>query len=283
MKPELVRSIEAARARSRELRQKGRLGFVPTMGALHRGHGALIEQARSECAAVAVSIFVNPIQFDRKEDYQRYTRNLPADVAFCADLGVDLIFAPEVEEMYPTEQKTFVEITDLSSHFCGQFRPGHFRGVATVVAKLFHIIQPDIAYFGEKDIQQLTIVRKMAEDLNFPLAISSVATVREPDGLALSSRNERLTAEERRLAPALFQALECTRKAIEAGEGVSEAKQKGLAILQKIPQMHVEYFEIANPDMQPVSEITGPVRVLAAVWLGQTRLIDNVLALKPGK
>jgi pantoate--beta-alanine ligase len=283
MKPELVRTIAAARKRCGDLRQKGRLGFVPTMGALHRGHGALIEQARSECTAVVVSIFVNPIQFDHDEDYQRYTRNLPADVTFCADLGVDLIFAPEVSEMYPTAQKTFVEVEDLSSHFCGKFRPGHFRGVATVVAKLFHIIQPDIAYFGEKDIQQLTIVRKMVEDLNFPLVISAVPTVREPDGLALSSRNERLTETERRLAPALFQALESARKAIEAGESVAEAKQKGLAILQKIPQMRVEYFEIANSDMQPVSEITGPVRILSAVWLGQTRLIDNVLALKSNK
>jgi pantoate--beta-alanine ligase len=277
MKPELVKTIADVRERCGELRRGGKIGLVPTMGALHRGHGALMERAKRECASTVVSIFVNPIQFDRKEDYERYACNLPADMDFCAERGVDLIFAPDAAEMYPSPLKTFVEVTGLSDRLCGVFRPGHFRGVATVVAKLFHIVQPDIVYFGEKDAQQLAVIRKMVEDLNFPLEIAPVPTVREADGLALSSRNERLTPEERRLAPALFEALESTRKAVEGGKSESEAKGAGLAKLRGIRQMNVEYFEIADADMQPVTHIEGPVRIVAAVWLGRTRLIDNVL------
>ncbi|MGH9622303.1 MAG: pantoate--beta-alanine ligase, partial [Bryobacteraceae bacterium] len=232
MTPVLLKTIREARERCDELRRAGRLGFVPTMGALHRGHGALIDQARQECAAVAVSIFVNPIQFDRKEDYERYGRDLRVDVEFCAERGVDLIFAPDAAEIYPSPLKTTVEVTDLSERLCGHFRPGHFRGVATVVAKLFHIVQPDVAYFGEKDAQQLAVVRRMAADLNFPLQIAAVPTVREADGLALSSRNERLGAEERRIAPRLFEALEAARQAVETGKSVSEAKAAGLVKLR---------------------------------------------------
>jgi pantoate--beta-alanine ligase len=278
MKPELVNTIASARERCADLRRRGRLGFVPTMGALHSGHGTLIQRARQECAVVVVSVFVNPIQFDRKEDYERYARNLPADTEFCAERGVDLIFAPEAAEMYPAPLKTFVEVSGLSERLCGHFRPGHFRGVATIVGKLFHIVQPDVAYFGEKDAQQLAVIQKMVDDLNFPLEIAPVPTVREADGLALSSRNERLTPEERRIAPALFEALQAAQKAVEAGKSVEEAKAAGLSRLRGIRQMNVEYFEIADPDMQPVTRIAGPVRILAAVWLGRTRLIDNVLA-----
>lgn len=278
MTPVLVKTIRETRERCGELRRSGRLGFVPTMGALHRGHGALIEQARRECAAVAVSIFVNPIQFDRKEDYERYGRNLEADLEFCAEREADLVFAPDAAEMYPRPLKTTIEVADLSERLCGHFRPGHFRGVATVVAKLFHIVQPDLAYFGEKDAQQLAVVRRMAADLNFPLEIISVPTVREADGLALSSRNERLGPEERRMAPRLFEALEAGRKAVEAGKSVPEAKEAGLAKLRGIRQMNVEYFEVVDAEMQPVTKIEGPVRILVAAWLGGTRLIDNLPA-----
>ncbi|HEX7359371.1 MAG TPA: pantoate--beta-alanine ligase [Bryobacteraceae bacterium] len=277
MTPVLIKTIHEARERCDELRRAGRLGFVPTMGALHRGHGALIDQARQECAGVAVSIFVNPTQFDRKEDYEHYSRNLVADLEFCAERGVDLVFAPDAAEMYPSPLKTFVEVTDLSERLCGHFRPGHFRGVATVVAKLFQIVQPDVAYFGEKDAQQLAIVRRMTADLNFPVEITAVTTVREADGLALSSRNERLGQEERQIAPRLFVALEAARQAVEAGKSVNEAKQAGLATLRGIRQMNVEYFEVVDGEMQPVTKIEGPVRILVAAWLGGTRLIDNVL------
>lgn len=278
MKPELVKTIGEARERCAELRRSGKLGFVPTMGALHCGHGALLDRAREECAGVASSIFVNPIQFDRKEDYERYSRRLEADTAFCAERGVDLIFAPEAAEMYPATPKTLVEVSGLSERLCGRFRPGHFRGVATVVAKLFHVVQPDVAYFGEKDAQQLAVIRRMVADLDFPVEIAAVPTVREADGLALSSRNERLSKEERRIAPKLFEALEAARRAVEAGKSASEAKEAGLSKLRGIRQMNVEYFEIANAEMQPVVNIDGPVRILAAAWLGGTRLIDNVSA-----
>lgn len=281
MKPELVKTIREARERCAALRQAGKLGFVPTMGALHRGHGALLDRAREECTSVVASIFVNPIQFDRKEDYERYSRNLPADTDFCAGRGVDLIFAPDAAEMYPLPSRTFVEVTGLSERLCGKFRPGHFRGVATVVAKLFHIVQPGVVYFGEKDAQQLAVIHRMVADLDFPVEVAAVPTVREPDGLALSSRNERLGEKERRIAPKLFEALEAARHAIEAGKSASEAKEAGLSKLRGIRQMNVEYFEIADAEMQPVVNINGPVRILAAAWLGGTRLIDNVSAHRP--
>ena len=195
-----ARSIAEARAQIAAARREGRdIGLVPTMGALHAGHGALIEQARRESGFVAVSIFVNPIQFDRPEDYQGYSINLDADLQFCADRGADLVFAPSPPEMYPVPVQTAVEAGGLSEHLCGKFRPGHFRGVATVVAKLFHIVTPDRAYFGEKDAQQLAIIERMVADLNFPIEIIPVPTVREADGLAISSRNARLRSASLRL------------------------------------------------------------------------------------
>jgi len=254
------------------------IGFVPTMGALHAGHGRLIDEARAASASVAVSIFVNPIQFNQSEDYARYPRPLDADLAFCAERGADAVFAPPVEEMYPQPQVTFVEVGRLADHMEGRFRPGHFRGVATVVLKLFQIVQPDRAYFGEKDAQQLAVIRRMVRDLNLPVEIAGVPTVREPDGLALSSRNWHLTAEERALAPRLYQALRAAEQCIAAGETSAEAvKRAAHEVLAAEPGMRVEYLEIADDaEMQPVETITGPVRVAAAVWVGPTRLIDNV-------
>ena len=207
MRTELVTTI----AHIRELISTARRGArsvacVPTMGALHAGHGALIERARAASDVVVVTIFVNPIQFDRRDDYEQYARHLDADRKFCDARNVDIVFAPSAEEIYPESIATFVEVPDLAHHLCGAFRPGHFRGVATVVAKLFNIIQPDTAYFGEKDAQQLAIIRQMVRDLNFAVDILPVPTMREPDGLALSSRNQRLTPEQRRMAPTLFRA-----------------------------------------------------------------------------
>jgi pantoate--beta-alanine ligase len=259
------------------------LGFVPTMGALHAGHGRLIDQARAASAAVAVSIFVNPMQFNQGEDYARYPRPLAADLEFCAARGVDMVFAPPVEEMYPRPQLTFVEVGSVADHMEGRFRPGHFRGVATVVLKLFQIVQPDCAYFGEKDAQQLAVIRRMAQDLNLPVNIAGVPTVREPDGLALSSRNRHLSGEERGIAPRLYQALCAAAQRIAAGETTAETvKQAARDVLADEPRLRVEYLEIASDaEMQPVEYISGPVRIVAAVWLGRTRLIDNLRCPPP--
>jgi pantoate--beta-alanine ligase len=255
------------------------LGFVPTMGALHAGHGRLIEEARAVSAAVVVSIFVNPIQFNQPADYTRYPRPLEADLEFCAERGVDLVFEPPVEEMYPQPQVIFVETGALGDHMEGRFRPGHFRGVATVVLKLLQIVQPDRAYFGEKDAQQLAVIRGMVRELNVPVEIAAVPTVREPDGLALSSRNRHLNPEERAVAPRLYQALRAAELRIAAGETDAEVvKRAAYEVLAGEPRMRVEYLEIADDaEMQPVERIAGPVRVAAAVWVGQTRLIDNLL------
>ncbi len=274
--PTIARMRECAAEARRERRT---VGCVPTMGALHAGHGALIERARAECEVVVVTIFVNPIQFDRQDDYQRYARTLDADLAYCQARGVDVVFAPSATEMYPEPSATFVEVPALALYLCGEFRPGHFRGVATVVAKLFNIVQPDFAYFGEKDAQQLAIIEQMVRDLNFPLRVIPVPTVREPDGLALSSRNQRLTPQERRVAPALFEALSFARALIAQGEQDAPVVKRAAAKrLAGHPEIRLEYLEAVEPrSMQPVEKISGRVRIAAAIWLGNTRLIDNVL------
>jgi pantoate--beta-alanine ligase len=270
-----VRSLLAKAARP--------VGLVPTMGALHAGHGRLIEAARRESAVVAVSIFVNPSQFNQSEDYLRYPRPLETDLAFCAAHGVDIVFAPSVEEMYPQPQLTWVDVTRVADHMEGRFRPGHFRGMATVVLKLLQIAQPERAYFGEKDAQQLAVVRRMVKDLNLPVEVAGVETVREPDGLALSSRNQYLSAEERAIAPRIYAALRDAEELIAAGETSAEAVRcRAEAVLAEEPRMRVEYLEIADEDMQPVEHITGPVRVAAAVCVGPTRLIDNVRCVARG-
>jgi pantoate--beta-alanine ligase len=234
--------------------------------------------ARRECRTVVVSIFVNPIQFGPNEDYSRYPRTLEQDLEACARCGADLVFAPSVEDMYPLLQLTFVEVTRVSEQLCGKFRPGHFRGVATVVLKLLNIVQPERAYFGEKDLQQLQVIRRMVLDLNVPATIVGVPTVREPDGLALSSRNKYLSEEERRAAPGLYQALQAAVSGIREGErDVTKVKTAALEILERQPLIRVEYLEIVDPDeLAPVSTIGHSVRIAAAIWIGRTRLIDNV-------
>jgi pantoate--beta-alanine ligase len=280
VKLQVVHSIEELRHALAPIRNARRsIGLVPTMGALHAGHGRLIETARLESALVVVSIFVNPIQFDRNDDYSRYPRALPADLEFCDAQGVDIVFAPTADEMYPAAQRAFVEVNQIGNHLCGQFRPGHFRGVATVVLKLLNIVQPDRAYFGEKDAQQVAVIRQLVKDLNIPVDIVEVPTVREADGLALSSRNAYLTAEERRVAPVLHRALLAAGILISTGAtSADEIKQEALRLFDGYPEVRVEYLEIVNPaDMQPVGRITAPVRVAGAVWIGKTRLIDNIL------
>jgi len=254
------------------------VGLVPTMGALHAGHGRLIDEARREAAAVAVSIFVNPSQFNQSEDYLQYPRPLETDLAFCEAHGVDLVFAPPLEEMYPQPQLAWVDVMRVADHMEGRFRPGHFRGVATVVLKLLQIVQPVRAYFGEKDAQQLAVVRRMVNDLNLPVEVIGVETVREPDGLALSSRNQHLSTEERSIAPRIYAALRNAAECITAGEtSAADVRRAAMETLAGEPRMRIEYLEIAEEqEMQPVEHITGAVRVLAAVWVGRTRLIDNV-------
>ena len=266
----------------RAARQK--VGLVPTMGALHAGHARLIEKARKESNWVVVSIFVNPIQFNDKDDYDQYPRDVAADQQFCAARGVDILFVPTAEEMYGRPSRTFVDVAALSKQLCGAFRPGHFRGVATVVSKLLNIVQPDFAYFGEKDAQQLAIVKRMVEDLNIPVAIRPVPTVREPDGLAVSSRNRLLDAEQRRAAGAIYRALQSAAGAIAGGERKTAAiKNKARVLLEQEPSLRLEYFEIVDPEeMQPVKRVGGPVCVATAVWAGSVRLIDNVLATPAG-
>jgi pantoate--beta-alanine ligase len=259
---------------------KNNIGLVPTMGALHAGHVRLMEIARRESDVLAVSIFVNPLQFGPNEDYSRYPRTLSHDLEICERNNVDLVFAPSVEEMYPLPQLTSVEVGRLSEHLCGKVRPGHFRAVATVVMKLLNIIQPQRAYFGEKDIQQLTIIRRMVADLNLNVTIVGVPIVRETDGLALSSRNKYLSAEERKVAPALYRALQEAVNRIRAGEkDASKVREAALEVLANSRLIRVEYFEIVDPEeLQPLASISAPVRIAGAIWLGATRLIDNVNA-----
>ena len=228
MSTELVQTIAEIRHRLESIRSSHQIiGLVPTMGALHAGHESLIQQARKETDCLVVSIFVNPLQFGPKEDYTRYPRRPKADLDFCRILDVDLIFAPEVEEMYPTPSLTSVDVARITDPLCGPFRPGHFSGVATVVSKLFHIIQPQRAYFGEKDAQQLSVIERMVSDLNLAVAVVAVPTVRESDGLAVSSRNQYLSPEERRSAPILYRALQAAQQAIAEGVQIGRASCRG--------------------------------------------------------
>jgi len=277
--PEVIAGIAALRARLRRARVPGAsIGLVPTMGALHRGHAKLFETARGENDFLVASIFVNPIQFDRAEDLEKYPRTMDDDLRVCDSCGVDLVFAPTAAELYPCEQMTFVESPVLGAHLCGAHRPGHFRGVATVVLKLLNIVEPTRAYFGEKDAQQLAIIRRMVLDLNVPVTVVPVATVREADGLALSSRNKHLTAGQRAIAPVLSRALRRTADSLTRGElRVAALRSDALGMFGQHPEARVEYFEICDPDtLQPVERVAGPVLIAGAMWLGSTRLIDNM-------
>jgi len=282
MGAELVESIDHLRQHLTGARRaNATIGLVPTMGALHAGHVRLIEEARHECQAVVVSIFVNPLQFDREDDLRRYPRRLDEDRQLCERFGVDLVFVPSVDEMYPVPLECTIDVGHLADHLCGKYRPGHFAGVATVVMKLFGIVQADRAYFGEKDAQQLAIIRRLVADLNVPVHIVGVPTVRERDGLALSSRNAQLGPAERQSAIALFRALQAADRHIASGDTDAEQVKRLAAaeIPPDNPSLRLEYLEIVDPDtMQPVSVLTGPVRVAGALWVGSTRLIDNVLS-----
>jgi pantoate--beta-alanine ligase len=270
------RSPAELAAITRTLRSAGRrIAFVPTMGALHAGHRELIRHARRAPGAVVpvVSIFVNPLQFGAGEDLERYPRPLDADLDACREEGVELVLLPGVEDMYPEGASTTVVPGPLGDRLEGAVRPGHFAGVLTVVAKLFHIVAPDLAFFGEKDYQQLVLVQKMVRDLDFPLSVVGVPTVREPDGLALSSRNAYLSPEDRRRAPVLHRAL-------AAGAGVSARGPQAVldaarAVLAEEPDVRVDYLELTDPELGPDPR-AGRARLLVAARIGGTRLIDNV-------
>lgn len=276
----IIRSIKEMAGFSEKMRIKDKtIGFVPTMGALHEGHLSLIRQAHKENDIVVVSIFVNPIQFAPKEDYRRYPRNLKLDAQLCRKEGADVIFFPDAQQIYPGNYKTYVFISDLSDVLCGKFRPGHFKGVATVVIKLFNIVIPDIAYLGGKDAQQAVIIKKMAEDLNIPVRIKVMPTVREKDGLAMSSRNAYLNKEERPDAAVLYQALVLAKNLIKRGATDSSGViRKMRRLINKKKSAKVQYIEIVDPkDLLPVDKIRDKVLVALSVWIGKTRLIDNMV------
>jgi pantoate--beta-alanine ligase len=264
---------------ARQARAEGRIiGLVPTMGALHPGHVALVERAKRECAPVIASIFVNPKQFGPKEDFAKYPRTLEADSEKLSAAGVDALFLPDAAEIYPNGFRTYVSVEGLSERLEGRSRPGHFRGVATVVMKLLEIVQPNFAYFGRKDAQQVRIISQMARDLNLDTEIVVCPIVRDADGLALSSRNAYLNAEERRAATVLRRALEAAREELRAGTRDSLQVQATLRkVLEAEPLAAVDYAEIVDADaFEPVTRVARPCYAVLAVFLGRTRLIDNL-------
>lgn len=275
---EIVDSIEALRIARAGLR--GTVGVIPTMGALHGGHRSLVDEARAEHDSIIVTIFINPMQFAPGEDLAAYPRDLPGDLKLLEAAGVDLVFTPTPDLMYPPGYQTYVEVETITEGLEGSHRPGHFRGVATVVSKLFHLTMPDTAYFGQKDAQQVAVIRRMVDDLNFPLNIAIVPTIREADGLAMSSRNTYLTPEQRAAAPVLYQALQAAGTAYASGE-------RQPAILQTImrqtlahePQAVIDYVSIDDAQtLHPVNQPTDkPILLSMAVKIGHTRLIDNGL------
>jgi len=276
----VVSTKQAVRARRQELWRQGlRVAFVPTMGALHEGHLALVRRGRELADEVWVSIFVNPTQFGPGEDFDRYPRNLERDTALLEQEGVHLLFAPEVREMYPRPPQVVLELPELGAHLCGAHRPGHFRGVALVVAKLFNIVQPEVALFGAKDFQQALLVQRMVEDLDFPVHIEVVPTVREEDGLAMSSRNSYLAPEERRAALAFSRALREAAGAVARGERQGRALEElMLACLREQPAVRPQYVAAVDPaTLEPVERIQERVLLAVAGFVGSTRLIDNLL------
>jgi len=276
----ILQSIEEMRAASRAARFGGlRLGFVPTMGALHQGHLSLVRAARAQCDAVAVSIFVNPTQFGPNEDFSKYPRTLERDRELLDKESVDLLFVPALEEMYPPGATTWVEVAALGDKLCGKSRPGHFRGVATVVSKLFHIVEPDLAFFGQKDAAQVAVIRRMVRDLNFPLEVVACPIVRDDDGLALSSRNAYLSPQQRKSALVLSRSLLEIRNSFAAGETTAAALvETGVRLFAQEPAVRLDYLQIVDPDtLEPVKAITRTSLVAVAAFVGQTRLIDNLL------
>jgi pantoate--beta-alanine ligase len=276
----LVKTIEEMRAFRSAMRTGGkRLGLVPTMGALHEGHLSLVRASRNKSDVIAVSIFVNPTQFGPQEDFAKYPRDLESDCALLEREQVDLVFAPSVEAMYPAGAVTWVTVEGMSDRLCGRSRPGHFRGVTTVVSKLFHILEPDAAFFGQKDAAQVAIIRRMVRDLNMPVSIEVCPIIRESDGLALSSRNAYLNPEERKSALVLYRSLQHALELFDRGEResaklISAGKQE----FAKEPAARLDYFEILDPDsLESTPVISKRALIAVAAFIGNTRLIDNTV------
>lgn len=276
----ILRTIAETRLELRTQPARGsRLGLVPTMGALHQGHLSLIQAAHQKCDVIVASVFVNPTQFGPNEDFAKYPRSFERDCELLQGERVDFVFAPSAEEMYPQENTTWVEVKGLTDRLCGKSRPGHFRGVATVVAKLFHILEPDIAFFGQKDAAQAAIICRMTRDLNFPVQIEVCPIVREPDGLAMSSRNAYLTPQQRKSAPVLYRSLMQAKELFDRGERdsaklIAAAKKE----ISAEPSVQLDYFEIVNPDtLETCAMVDRQVLVAVAALVGTTRLIDNIL------
>ncbi len=277
---EVAKTIESVRRLVKAAHGKGKkIGLVPTMGALHVGHVSLIEEAIKTCDFVVVSIFVNPTQFSPGEDFEKYPRPLKADLEICKKAGVHVVFAPTPEQMYPGENLTWVDVEKITEPLCGRSRPGHFRGVATVCAKLFNIVTPDIAFFGQKDAQQAIIIRRMVADLNMPLEIIVCPTVREPDGLAVSSRNQYLNKQQRQDATYIYKSLIKCQEIVKAGKiDAREVIAEMQKVLQQKSSIEIEYISIVDSEsLEAIDRITGKVLVAIAVKLGSARLIDNIL------
>jgi pantoate--beta-alanine ligase len=276
----VVETIEEVRGASRELRALGKtVGLVPTMGALHEGHLALVRAAKESCGAVVVSIFVNPTQFAPTEDFAQYPRTLEQDCRLLEAAGVDLAFVPSAAEMYPAGASTFVEVEQLQDRLDGASRPGHFRGVATIVAKLFNIVEPDQAFFGQKDAVQVAVLTKMVRDLDLHVSLKVCPIVREPGGLALSSRNRYLNQEQRQQALILSRALNRIRELVRAGEHrANNLIAEALRLFAEEPQVRLDYFAIVDPGtLEDIAEVRPGTLVAVAAFVGSTRLIDNIL------
>jgi pantoate--beta-alanine ligase len=277
---QICRTVEEISAFVRQARADGKIvGLVPTMGYFHEGHLTLMREAKKSCDAVVVSLYVNPLQFGPKEDLAQYPRDFDRDCAMAREVGVDAIFSPADEEMYPAGFSTFVEVTGITEKLCGLSRPGHFRGVATVVTKLFNIVRPDRAYFGQKDAQQAMVIERMVTDLNMGPEIVLVPIVREDDGLAMSSRNVYLNDEQRRAAPVLYRSLCAFREAVARGErDVQELRGQIVQMIASTPGAEMDYVEILSvPDLEPLDKVRGKCIAALAVRFGRTRLIDNII------
>ncbi len=275
----VVKSIDQMKKISSELRKEKTIGFVPTMGYLHEGHVSLVRRSKKENDITIVSIFVNPTQFGPNEDYNSYPRDLKRDLSMLEKEGVDFVFIPEVEEMYPKNYSTYVNEESLSRYLCGRSRPGHFRGVCTVVTKLFNIVKPHRAYFGQKDAQQFRIIRRMVRDLNMDVEVIECPIVRESDGLAMSSRNVYLSTEERNQALALNKSLKMVENLYKSGERSAEKmKEEMVQYLSSFDKIKIDYVEIVDEEtLEPVEKIEGKVIVAIAAWVGKARLIDNTI------
>lgn len=277
---ELAKTIDSVRTLINKARGEGRkIGFVPTMGALHTGHISLIKAARENCDFVIISIFVNPSQFGPDEDFTSYPRPIEADLQICKDAGVDVVFAPEVNEIYPTKNITWVNVEKLTDHLCGASRAGHFRGVTTVCAKLFNIVAPDAAFFGQKDAQQAIVIRQMVADLNMPLEIVICPTIREKSGLAISSRNQYLTDQQKKDATLIFKSLQQAQNMIENGQTATEPIISQMRkTISQAPSLEIEYISIVDArSLEDLDRISRHILIAVAAKVGKARLIDNIM------